>query len=503
MTVDVVIPTIGRPSLTELLASLARSRGPRPRHVILVDDRRDAREPLALGSLDADLLARIVHRSGGARGPAAARNAGWRASRATWIAFLDDDVVVSDSWLGDLEDDLRDLDATVAGSYGRVRVPLPPTRRPTDWERNVAGLESASWITADCAFRRTELLAVGGFDERFTRAFREDSDLALRSLARGKALVRGRRSIAHPVGPAPWWISVRLQAGNADDVLMRALHGPRWRARAKAPRGAFGAHVRVVGAAGVAIVACVARRRKIAAIFGMASLAQTALFAMRRIAPGPRTPAEIATLVLTSCAIPFAAVFHRLRGIARLPRLLRDAQRAPRPTAAAVFFDRDGTLIADVPFNADPERVTAMPAAFAALTRLRAAGVPTAIVSNQSGIGLGLFSRADADAIAARVESLLGPLGPAFICPHAPDARCDCRKPRPGLIYEAAAALGVSPRDCVVIGDIGADVEAATNAGARAVLVPTAATRAEEVASAGCVARDLDEAVAVVLGGRI
>jgi D-glycero-D-manno-heptose 1,7-bisphosphate phosphatase len=115
-------------------------------------------------------------------------------------------------------------------------------------------------------------------------------------------------------------------------------------------------------------------------------------------------------------------------------------------------------------------------------------------------VARGRLSREQVDAVNRRVEELLGPLGPWLVCPHGPDDGCRCRKPAPGLVEAAARALGVETGDCVVIGDIGADVEAARAAGARAVLVPTAATRPEEVAAAPTVAPDLPTAVDLLLG---
>ena len=184
-------------------------------------------------------------------------------------------------------------------------------------------------------------------------------------------------------------------------------------------------------------------------------------------------------------------------GTERRSRALTDDRAAGRP--AAVLFDRDGTLVVDVPYNGDPDRVEPVPGAASALARLRAAGVPTAVVSNQSGIARGLLTDAQVRAVNARVEQLLGPLGPWAWCPHGPDDGCDCRKPAPGLILHAAARLGVDPARCVVIGDIGADLQAATAAGARGILVPTAVTRPEEIAAAGEVASDLSAAVDRVL----
>ena len=165
----------------------------------------------------------------------------------------------------------------------------------------------------------------------------------------------------------------------------------------------------------------------------------------------------------------------------------------------AVLFDRDGTLVHDVPHNGDPAKVQPVDGASEALARVRAAGLRTAVVTNQSGVGLGLLTREQVDAVHTRVDELLGPLGPWFVCEHTPDDECGCRKPAPGLVIAAAAALGVEPSDCALIGDIGADVEAGLAAGARPVLVPTPVTLAEELARAPEVAPDLLAAVDLLL----
>ncbi|MFF1403952.1 D-glycero-alpha-D-manno-heptose-1,7-bisphosphate 7-phosphatase [Streptomyces sp. NPDC058294] len=149
---------------------------------------------------------------------------------------------------------------------------------------------------------------------------------------------------------------------------------------------------------------------------------------------------------------------------------------------SAVLFDRDGTLVRDVPYNGDPGRVRLLPGAAAAVALARSAGLPTGVVSNQSGIGRGLLTVEQVLRVNARADELLGGLDTWLFCPHAPDAGCACRKPRPGLIRTAAARLGVEPAGCLVIGDIAADVLAARAAGARGVLVPNAATAPAEVA---------------------
>src|SRR5438270_287781 len=126
---------------------------------------------------------------------------------------------------------------------------------------NGAGLEGARWATADMAYRRAALVAVGGFDERFPRAYREDADLGIRVTGAGFRIVRGERRVNHPVRPAGPWVSLRLQKGNRDDALMRALHGPAWRERAGVPRGRRPRHLATTAAGSLALAGLAVRRR--------------------------------------------------------------------------------------------------------------------------------------------------------------------------------------------------------------------------------------------------
>ncbi|MHA6792122.1 D-glycero-alpha-D-manno-heptose-1,7-bisphosphate 7-phosphatase [Pseudonocardia bannensis] len=170
-----------------------------------------------------------------------------------------------------------------------------------------------------------------------------------------------------------------------------------------------------------------------------------------------------------------------------------------RPTGA-VLFDRDGTLVTDVPYCADPGLVRPAATAGHAVALLREAGVPVGVITNQSGIARGIISESTARAVNRRVDDLLGPFDVWRMCPHGPGDGCVCRKPRPGMILSAAAELGLRPTDVAVIGDIGSDMEAAAAAGAVAVLVPTPVTRPEEVAAAPVVRTDLLSAVQHLLG---
>ena len=316
--VSVVVPTVGRASLTVALAPLAdRTPGGLEVEVLVVDDRRERAEPLPVGSSP-----QVKVLTGRGAGPAAARNIGWRAARHPWVVFLDDDVRPEADWLARLDRDL-DVPGDVGGVQGRVRVPLPAHRPPTDWERSTHGLTAGRWITADMAYRRAALVAIDGFDERFPRAYREDAELAHRVESAGWRLVVGGRRVTHPVRPEGPWVSLRAQRGNADDALLRRLYGRRWRRIVEVPRGRRRWHVAVTvaGAGAVlcgAVAAGSARRRRLwgyaAGVAAAGWLAGTAEFAGARLRGATHDPSEAATVVVTSVLIPPLACANWLRG---------------------------------------------------------------------------------------------------------------------------------------------------------------------------------------------
>lgn len=488
----VVIPTIGRPTLQRLLAALERdlekTAGVVPQAVIVVDDRAKSDPPLLITS---DLPVTVV-RSGG-RGPAAARNAGWRLSDARWICFLDDDVRPDPGWGAALAEDLAAAGSSGAvGSQAIIGVPIRHGLRVSDDERRTQRLETAQWITADMAYRRSALVEVGGFDERFPRAYREDSDLGLRITLSGSSIVQGTRRSSHPVARGTWMSSVRAQKGNRDDALLHRKYGKGWRPAIGEGRGRLPAHIATTAAACLALAApapVVARWGRIA------WCAMTADFTLRRFLSGRRTVGEAVRMLASSILIPPVAVYHRLRGE-------WDYRAAHRDPPLAVLLDRDDTIIEDIPYLNDADGVRPVTGADVALNRLRARGILLAVVTNQSGVAKGLIATDQLAQVNARVEELLGPFDSWQVCVHDAGDGCGCRKPRPGMVLAAAEALGVKPDRCVLIGDTGGDVQAALAAEARAVLVPTEKTLPHEVSHArerACVASTLTEAVSMVL----
>lgn len=177
---------------------------------------------------------------------------------------------------------------------------------------------------------------------------------------------------------------------------------------------------------------------------------------------------------------------------------------------AAVFLDRDGVIIPESPgYVLSPAHVELLPGAADAIGRLTRAGMPVVVVTNQSPIGRGLLTEGALDAIHARLQELIGLSGGSVsefcFCPHLPDAGCDCRKPRPGLLREASRRLGIDLGASYLVGDQEADIQAALAAGCAAILVLSEQTvpRPPELADSCTVVADLAAAVDVILGDRV
>ena len=325
--ISVVIPTRDRVALlTRCLEALANQMFAADRYeVIVVDDgvQVDAKQPIAAARPDhapsetqatveamqeahPSLNLRYLHTTG-ACGPAAARNLGWRAARAPIIAFTDDDTIPDDEWLAE---GLAAMLPTVSAVTGRVVVPLP--KSPRDHELNTAGLERAEFVTANCFCRKSVLEVLEGFDERFTAAWREDSDLHFRLLAADADIVRCDSAIVtHPVRPANWGFSLRQQRNNFFEALLFKKHRDLYRRRIDcAPMSYYFTTVALLGA----MAALPARSGRASLVLGAVWLLGTTWFFARRVLPTRKTPADIADMLVTSALIPPVALYWRLRG---------------------------------------------------------------------------------------------------------------------------------------------------------------------------------------------
>lgn len=178
---------------------------------------------------------------------------------------------------------------------------------------------------------------------------------------------------------------------------------------------------------------------------------------------------------------------------------------------AAVFLDKDGTLVDDVPYNVDPALVRLTRGAGEGLRMLRDAGLPLFVVSNQSGVARGYFAQEALGPVEVRVRELLRDerveIEAFRWCPHHPEGTveryrvaCDCRKPRPGMITSLAAEHGIDLARSWMIGDTPADVEAGRLAGCRTILVGGA--DADPALTPDHAVRDLAEAARIIVAAQ-
>ncbi len=243
-------------------------------------------------------------------GPAAARNIGWRAALGEIIAFTDDDTIPSFDWL---RRGLACFSESISGVSGRVVVPLP--EQPTDYEKDVAGLEHSHFVTANCFYRRSALALVNGFDERFRMAWREDSDLYFRLLDNGHRLVEAPQAVViHPVRPAGWGVSLRQQRKSMYNALLYKKHPRHYRRlQASPPWHYYATLVALLGmlAGGLA---------GLPALLGTSAGAWAALtlsFFFRRLHNTSHQLPHVVEMAITSILIPPISIFWRLCGALR------------------------------------------------------------------------------------------------------------------------------------------------------------------------------------------
>jgi glycosyltransferase involved in cell wall biosynthesis len=312
---SVVIPTYRRPDLLLrcLNAVFNQCMPTGSFEVIVVDDGHHDETKRLVMELSRDLgpsgSLRYLRPEHG-RGPAVARNAGWRAARSDLIAFTDDDTIPASYWLSEGERALRDRPGIVA-ICGRVSVPMPAS--PTDHARMTEGLATAEFVTANAFVRREAMEKVDGFDERFTRAWREDSDLHFRLMAEAGPVGRCLDAeVVHPVRVAPWGLSLSQQRNVYFDALLYKKHPRLYRERILAvPPWNYYAIVALtaVGAVLLALGAAVA-----AAASLLLASTLVLLFALKRLRHTSRAPDHVLEMLATSALIPFLSIYWRLRG---------------------------------------------------------------------------------------------------------------------------------------------------------------------------------------------
>jgi glycosyltransferase involved in cell wall biosynthesis len=311
--ISVVVPTYRREELLRrCLSALVAQSCDEPFEIIVADNAESpATEGLVLELAgEHPTLVRYL-KAGRGRGPAAARNAGWQAARGGTIAFTDDDCIPAADWLAR---GARRLTEGADGVWGRVVVPLPDA--PTDYERDTAGLETAEFVSANCFYRRDALASVGGFDERFQQAWREDSDLYFSLLRKGCRLVHEPSAVVcHPPRPAAWGVSLGQQRKSRYNALLYKKHQRLYRLRIQRRPPLH--YYLASGALAASAIAGLSGRRKAARAALGVYLGLTARFCARRLRFTSKAPGHVLEMALTSALIPPLSVFWRLRGAAQ------------------------------------------------------------------------------------------------------------------------------------------------------------------------------------------
>jgi glycosyltransferase involved in cell wall biosynthesis len=311
MRASVVVPTYRRPDLLDrcLAALVAQDFDATEFEILIADDPASESTARQVEAWRARTSVKLRYLPVvGAHGPAAARNVGWQRATAPIIAFTDDDCIPDPRWLARGVAAFRDETAAVTG---RVVVPRP--EMPTDYERDAAGLERGEFVTANCFVRRDVLEAVGGFDERFACAWREDSDLHFVILRREGRIDRAEDAVVvHPVRPAPWGISLKQQRKSLFNALLYKKHASlnRRRIRAWPPWDYYA----IVASPIVLAASALRGDRRLVLIAAAFWMILTVRFCARRLRDTSRRPAHVAEMIVTSALIPPLSVFWRLYG---------------------------------------------------------------------------------------------------------------------------------------------------------------------------------------------
>jgi glycosyltransferase involved in cell wall biosynthesis len=316
--ISVVVPTYRRPALLgTCLAALAAQDLDATRYEIIVcddgpdDATREAVERFAQRCASGrGMTVRYIPVTA-TQGPAGARNAGWRAARYPLIAFTDDDTIPDPHWL------TAGIDALATGAdaaSGSIVVPLPDP--PTDYELDASGLARAEFATANAFVRRAWLAALGGFDERFTSAWREDSDLQFAMLHLGANVIRADKAVVvHPVRPARWGVSLSQQKKSQFEALLYRKHPALYRQRIDT--GPPLRYYAIVGSLLCAVIAALAGQQRLASFALVVWGLLTAAFCAARLRHTRRDLIHIAEMGWTSALIPFLSIYWRLRGALR------------------------------------------------------------------------------------------------------------------------------------------------------------------------------------------
>lgn len=251
------------------------------------------------------------------KGPAAARNLGWLMASAQLVAFTDDDCLPQADWLKGFLD--RHQARELVAYSGKTVVPL--YAEPTDFALNTARLSEADFITANCACTKAALFKTGGFDEQFSMAWREDSDLEFKLMLANVPIYRNEQAVVvHPVREAAWGISLKEQRKGIFDVLLFKKY-PRLY-RQKIQRSPLWNYYVIVLLCILGLLTALGGHSRLSVIIIFVMLVLIIGFALKRLQRTSRSGSHVAEMLITSVFIPFLSVYYRIYGSIRYRKML-------------------------------------------------------------------------------------------------------------------------------------------------------------------------------------
>lgn len=322
MKISIVIPTYQRPFLlTRCVNSLLKQDFPSSDYeIIIVSDGPDAQTDIAVTELRKEAAAAIHFYSLSLkRGPAAARNFGWKKAKAQLVTFTDDDCIPDPGWLSAMWNAFLERSSSRVAFSGRTLVPLPP--EPTDYERNIANLETAEFITANCACTKEALELAGGFDEAFTLAWREDSDLQFKLDIHGVPIVKVEDArITHPVRKAAWGVSIKEERKGMFNALLYKKFPLLYKQRIQ-PSPPWHYYI-IVSFLVFFLVGMISGSKAMTSVSIAGWCVLTLWFTLKRLKNTSHSLNHVLEMVATSAVIPVLSIYWRIYGSWKFKTLL-------------------------------------------------------------------------------------------------------------------------------------------------------------------------------------
>lgn len=321
--VSVVIPTFKRRALLiKCLTQLAHQNFPKEKYeVIVITDGPDIETKTEVAYLSQQELSFNIycHSLKEKKGPAAARNKGVQFAKAELIVFTDDDCLPQSDWLKSFCNAYKLTNKTEAAFTGQTIV--PHSDEPTDYEKNIANLQTAEFITANCALTKTAFNKVGGFDEAFPIAWREDSDMHFKLIKATTPIYEIKNAVViHPVRKAGWGISLKEQKKSAFNALLYKKHIDLYKQKISAK--AVWNYYAMILLLSISVICVINEFYVAASLSFLAWLVLLTEFTVRRLKATSKNISHIIEMIITSALIPFLSVFWTLYGSFKYKTLL-------------------------------------------------------------------------------------------------------------------------------------------------------------------------------------